>query len=448
MMIRRSLALAASLLAIGAVVSGCGHINNPFGKGKDTKYTGKGERISVIAFDEKLSSSETLKGVDFYLPDAQPVASWPLPGGTPEQSVEHADAARDFTVAWRTKFGRGSDRQWHVTAPPVAADGKVFVMDGSADVSAHDLATGRELWRRNLAVHQKKYNHQTFGGGVAYDNGRLFVSSGYRLVAALNATNGKVLWQTQVDSPIHAAPTVAAGRVIVESTDDNLMTFDEVTGVQGWAYQALTESARILEATSPAVSGDAVVASFASGELVALQTSNGNGLWTDVLSKSNRNSALSEIRDIPGRPVIYKGDVYAVSHSGVFASIELRTGTEHWSIPITAISTPWAAGDVIYVTDTSGQLICVARDSGQVYWIVDLNKAAKKPKDRALWSGPVLAANRLVVVSSKGEARALNPKTGAFLKSIRLGSEALMSPIAADGRLYVATQDAQLIAIR
>ena len=89
----------------------------------------------------------------------------------------------------------------------------------------------------------------------------------------------------------------------------------------------------------------------------------------------------------------------------------------------------------------------MARDSGQVYWIVDLNKNAKK-KERALWSGPVLAANRLVVVSSKGEARALNPKTGALLKSIKLGSEALMSPIAADGRLYVATQNAELIAIR
>jgi outer membrane protein assembly factor BamB len=445
---QRSVFLAASLAAVAMTLGGCVHINNPFAKGPTTKYTGKGERISVVAFDEKLTSSESLKGVDFYLPDAQAIESWPLPGGTPEQSVEHVDAARDFAVAWRSHFGKGSDRQWHVTAPPVAAEGRVYVMDGSAEVSAHDMKTGKEIWSRNLAVRQRKYNHQTFGGGVAYDSGRLFVSSGYRLVAALDAATGKVIWQTQVDSPIHAAPTVSGGRVIVESTDDNLMTFDAATGAEGWAYQALTEPARILASTSPAVSGDAVVASFASGELVALQTANGTGLWTDVLSKSNRNSALSEIRDIPGRPVIYKGDVYAVSHSGVFASIELRTGAERWTIPVTGITTPWPSGDVVYVTDSSGQLICVARDSGQVYWIVDLNKSAKKPKDRAIWSGPVLAANRLVVVSSNGEARALNPKTGAFLKSIKLGSEALMSPIAADGRLYVATQNAELIAIR
>jgi outer membrane protein assembly factor BamB len=280
MSLSRSFLQVAALSGTAVALTGCLHINNPFGKGTETKYTGKGERISVIAFEDKLASSDSLKGVDFYLPDAQPVASWPLPGGTPEQSVEHADAARDFVVAWRTKFGRGSNRQWHVTAPPIEADGRIYVMDGSAEVSAHDAATGREVWKRNLAVRQRKFNHDTFGGGVAYDNGKVFVSSGYRLVAALDAATGKVLWQTQVDSPIHAAPTVSGGRVIVESTDDNLMTFDEATGAEGWAYQALTESARILEATSPAVSGDAIVASFASGELVALQSANGTGLWT------------------------------------------------------------------------------------------------------------------------------------------------------------------------
>jgi outer membrane protein assembly factor BamB len=447
MMIRPSLGLAAAFVLIAAGAGGCSHVKNPFSEDSANKYTGKGERISVIAFEDKLTSAETLKGVDFYLPDAKAVSAWPVPGGALDQSIEHVDAAHDFAVAWRAKFGLGSSRQWHVTAPPVAADGRIYVMDGSADVSAHDLVSGHELWRRNLASHDKR-NREAFGGGIAYDGGKLFVSSGYRFVAALDAATGKVLWRTEVEAPIHAAPTVAGGRVFVEATDDNLMTFDAATGAQGWAYQAISEPARILEATSAAVSGDAVVASFASGEVVALQTSNGNGLWTDVLSKSNRNSALSEIRDIPGRPVIYKGDVYAVSHSGVFASIELRTGAQHWSIPVTAISTPWAAGDVVYVTDTAGQLICVARESGQVYWIVDLNKNAKKPKDRALWSGPILASNRLIVASDKGEARALNPKTGALLNSIKLGSGALMSPIAVNGRLYVVTQDAELIAIR
>ena len=115
---------------------------------------------------------------------------------------------------------------------------------------------------------------------------------------------------------------------------------------------------------------------------------------------------------------------------------------------MTAISTPWAAGDVIYVTDSAGEVICAARENGQIYWITDLNKGVKKDKNRALFSGPILASNQLVVVSSHGVAIALDPKTGVVKKSLKLGPEALMSPIGVDGKLYVVTQNAELIAIR
>jgi outer membrane protein assembly factor BamB len=444
----RTKSATAVVLAIAAIgLGGCIHWKNPFASNPHAKYTGKGERIPVMTLDDSLKPADALKGVGFYLPDPAPMADWPLPGGTPEQSVENTTSGQNFTVAWRAKFGAGSLRSTHVTAPPVAAGGRIFVMDGGAKVTAYDAATGREVWRVDAALKTRR-NKEAWGGGLAYDNGRLFVSSGYRFVSALDANTGKKIWETRTDAPVHAAPTVAGGRVFVESVDDDLMTFDEGTGVMGWTYQALVEPARILEATSPAIASDEVVASFASGELVALQTSNGNGLWTAVLSKSNRNSALSEIRDIPGRPVVYKGDVFAVSHSGLLAAIDLRTGETRWTLPVTSISTPWPAGDVVFVTDTSGEVICIARQSGQVYWVANLNKGITKPKLRADWSGPTLASNRLVLVSSKGEAVALDPKTGVVIKRLKIGDDALMNPISVGPNLYVATQNADLIAIR
>jgi outer membrane protein assembly factor BamB len=439
-----------TILALALVVCGCSNFRNPFpnpfDRPKVGKYTGTGERISVLGPGDTLTVSDALKGQDFFLPDAQTVTAWPLPGGTPEQSVEHPSAGRDFTVAWRRGFGRGSSRAFHVTAPPVAADGRIYVMDGAAGVSAVDLNNGREIWRTDLSNHGRR-DREAFGGGLAFDDGRVYVTSGYRFVAALNANTGKVIWRTPTDAPVHGAPTVADGRVFAQSTDDNLMTFDAATGQPGWAHQALVEPASILAASSPAISGEAVVSAFASGELVALQAANGNSLWSDELSKSNRNSALSEIRDIAGRPVIYRGDVYAVSHSGVMAAIDLRTGAQRWTLPVTSVSTPWPVGDVVYVSDTLGRVICASRDNGQVYWITDLNRGKRK-KDRAAWSGPILAGPNLVLVSSLGEAVGLNPKTGAVQRSLKLGSDALMNPIAVGDNLYVATEAAELIAIR
>ena len=71
----------------------------------------------------------------------------------------------------------------------------------------------------------------------------------------------------------------------------------------------------------------------------------------------------------------------------------------------------------------------------------------KKPL-KPVWSGPLLANNRLIVVGSSGELVSLNAKTGEVEKRVELGSPALMSPIAVGDTIYVATDAAQLIALR
>jgi outer membrane protein assembly factor BamB len=451
----------AILLTAALGASGCATVDrfNPF-KGKEAKEVAEGERISIIPDDQRLEPAEALKGVDFALPTPVAVADWPLPGGSQEQSLGHVDTAPNLSVAWRKGFGRGSKGGGHVTAPPVAAAGRVYVMDAEATVSAYDAQSGGQIWRTNLRPSGERRDREAFGGGLAFADGKLYVTSGYRLVAQLDAATGVRGWVTRTGEPIHAAPNVGSGRVMAVALDNTLLTFDAATGAPGWTYQALSESARILAASSPAISGDTVVASFGSGELVALRASNGNDLWNEALSRASRTSALSEIRDIPGRPVIYQGDVFAVSHSGVFAATDLRTGQARWSLPVVGITTPWPAGDVVYVVSKAGEVVCASRENGQIYWMTDLNKGFTSKKKggffgiggkkatKPIWSSPLLANNRLILVGQTGELVALNAKTGAEERRLKLGSPALIGPIAAGNTIYVATDSAQLIALR
>jgi outer membrane protein assembly factor BamB len=454
----RAVTIAAAV-AVG--LSGCSTISKlgDIGKTTNKSVASQGERIPVLPVEDTMQPAAALKGADFALPAPTVMAEWPVPGGTPEQSVEHVAAGANLTVAWRRGLGvSGANRAHYVTAPPIMADGKVFAMDGQAHVSAHDAGNGRPVWTTNMQPRGKedRRDRDAYGGGLAYANGKVFVTSGYRLVAALDAKTGQVLWQVRTDEPIHSAPNVADGRVFAVTIDDQLLAFDTEKGQPIWNYQAIIEPARILQASSSAISGSTIVTGFASGELIAQGAANGTDLWSQALSQSNRNNALSEIRDIAGRPVIYRGDVFAVSHSGLFSAVDLRTGTPRWSLPIASQTSPWAAGDVVYIVSEGGQLICIARESGQIYWEQQLNAARlptrrnpkpKQPK-KAFWSGPVLASNRLIVVSSNGDLEARDPKTGALERTIKLGAAAMQPPIAAGDMLYVVTEKAELIAFR
>jgi len=180
MKMRQSLVLLAALsLAVGA--AGCNTVNkvNPFHKSssKNKVLASKGERIPLLAYNQTLEVSDALHGQEFFLPDPAPVEMWPQAGGLPGQWVDNLQAGANFQVAWRESFGEKSARGKHITAPPVGADGKIFVMDAQAGVFAFDAASGRKLWSVDMNPHSKR-DKEAFGGGLAWSDGKLFVHSG------------------------------------------------------------------------------------------------------------------------------------------------------------------------------------------------------------------------------------------------------------------------------
>jgi outer membrane protein assembly factor BamB len=473
----------ALVLGLAASLASCASARRilPFGLGREEApqaTASEGQRISILAFEQQLAPAAGLAGRDFFLPGPVAANAWPLPGGTIENSIEHVIAAPEFTVAWRRRIGAGSAKTRQVMSPVVADGGRVFVMDGESTVTAVDAVSGEVVWKVDVKPDGREASSGTsvmglpvpfvstgggslsggFGGGVAVGGGKVFVASGYRTMSALDAATGAVLWSQPVDVPLHSAPTVAGSRVYAVDVDNQIIAFNTTTGLQDWSYRGIAEPARVLRASSPAVSGETVIAPFSSGEVTALRASNGQPVWNQVLSRTSRTSALSEIRDIAGRPVISRGFVYAVSHSGVLQSMDIRTGQPKWSLPVAGVNAPLPAGDVVYVVSKSGELTVINRDSGAIYWTRDLNEGLVRQEggfmgffDRTVrpeWSGPILASNRLVLVNSDGNAVAFDPKTGVETATLRIGAPIYIAPAAYNGALYVLTDDGELVSIR
>jgi outer membrane protein assembly factor BamB len=459
----------ALVAALSLALAGCSTVDTVSGwfSGGGHKSKLKGERISVMSSESSLAPDDQLANVNVVLPAPYRNDAWPNAGGYPANAMYHLEAKGSLQQIWAQDSGKGSDDDSRLTAPPVVVDGKIFALDSKAHVFAFDANSGAPLWHLNLApqgetdfwysatlgaVGQDKSidPKKGFGGGVAVDGGKLYVTTGFGEVFGLDPASGKILWKTSVGVPIVNAPVANSGRVFVSSQDNHFYAFAEADGHKLWDHQAITETAGILESTSAAVAGDFVIAPYTSGELYALNVQNGRPAWNDMLTASGQVTALSELDDIAGRPVVDRDLVFAISHSGLMVAINVNTGERVWSRDIGGIQTPWVAGDFLYVTTLDGQLLCLQRKDGRVKWIHQLQKFEDPDAQsgRIVWSGPVLVSNRLVLVSNVATAISISPYTGELLGRVEIPSGTYIAPVVANDTLYLFTNEAQLVALR
>jgi outer membrane protein assembly factor BamB len=462
----RSIAL---ILAVAFLGSGCA-ATDMVGKWFSTPHKSKirGERISIMTTDESAKPDPSLKDVPVQLPAPYRNTEWPQPGGYASNVMYHLQAAGPLQQIWEADAGSGSDTDSRLTAAPIVAGGKVFVLDSTARVFAFNANDGEEAWHVTVAPkgHRDLINtlslglfgedksidrSKGFGGGLAYDNGKVFATTGFGDVLALDAQTGKELWRVNVGVPIANAPVANGGRVFVSATDNHFHAFAQSNGRELWDHRGITESAGILESTSAAVAGEFVIAPYTSGEVYALRVQNGRPAWSDMLTRSHGVTALSEIDDIAGRPVVDRDLVFAISHSGILAAIQLDSGERQWSRDVGGIQTPWVAGDYVYVVTLESQLMCLTRKEGKVQWIHQLPRwtdPEDSTSDPIVWSGPVLVSDRLIVLSSNGYAESLSPYTGKMIGRMEIPDDAFIAPVVANDTLYILTNDAELVALR
>src|SRR5204863_1696485 len=139
--------------------------------------------------------------------------------------------------------------------------------DAESNVSAYNADTGQKLWSVTLKP-EKARDANEFGGGLAWYGGKLFVTTGFAAVYCLDPNDGKEIWTSLVSAPIRGAPLVFGDRVFAVSIDNKLHAMAAVDGSDLWNFAGLQETAGFVGGSSPAGSGDLVVAPFSSGELV------------------------------------------------------------------------------------------------------------------------------------------------------------------------------------
>lgn len=437
--------LAIGLIAL-SLLGGCAFLKGGHDKAKTPTL---GERIPVLSPENSLAVDPALADVAIALPPATVNPDWLTAGGNTAHSMGNVALGATLAPAWSVSIGEGSGPKARLDSAPVVAGGKVYTIDARAVVRAFNAKDGAPLWQAEVRGKDAPEN-MLFGGGVSFDNGHLYATNGVGYAAALDAATGKILWIVRPGGPLRGAPTVANDNVYVTSQDNQLYALDPADGKVRWTGSGTIETAGVFGNAAPAASQGTVVAGFSSGELNAYRYENGRVLWQDALSRTSISTAVASLSDVDADPVIDNGRVYAVGQGGRMIALELITGQRIWELNLAGISTPWVAGEWIFVVTDQAKLLAVARATGKVKWITQLPRYHKEKKKIGAidYVGPILAGDRLILADSEGHLVYVSPLDGKISSSVDIKSPATMPLVVADSTLYVLEDNGKLTAWR
>ena len=428
-------------------LAACGVIGGKGGGPKKTPTVGN--RVPILSRIESGAKVDSTQGaVAVVLPAEETNPDWPQAGGTASKSYGHLALSETPHRIWTASISGSSNKQ-RLASAPVIGKGTLFVIGTDGLVTALDAATGSRRWTKSLGV-SGDGKTSVFGGGVSYDNDRVYVTTGTGDVAVLDAADGKQIWKVKPGGPLRGAPTVAYNAVYVMTQANQIHALNAEDGEVLWSETSSPGAAGVFGVAAPAAGQGTVIAGYSTGELVAYRYENGRTLWSDALARTSISTQVGTLTDVDADPIIDRGRVYALGQGGRMAAYELLTGQRIWELNLAGISTPAVAGDWVFTLTDDSKLLAIARTTGKVRWLTQLEryKNEKKRKNQVFWTGPVLAGNRLWIASSEGRLGSASVMDGTYRNFTKLGGGVSLAPVVANGVLYVLDDSGRISAFK
>ncbi|HEY9405774.1 MAG TPA: PQQ-binding-like beta-propeller repeat protein [Pyrinomonadaceae bacterium] len=404
-------------------------------------------------------------------------AEWRGPardGLSPEKNLPARWSPTGENLAWKAPFGGRS--------APIVLNERVYLINTAGKgetlqerVMCFNADTGKLLWEHRFNVYLSDVPPHRVGwaspvGDTATGNVYAFGVGG-TLVAL--SREGKVLWERSLGEDFGLL-TTHGGRTVSPIIDGDLvitsgvtamwgehgrgahrfMAFDKRTGDTVWVS---APGNRPYDTTYAApiiadINGTRLLIQGASDGFVhALKPQTGEPVWKYELSKRGLNTGAVVYRNLA--IVTHSEENLETNEMGMIAALdatakgELKKEQVRWSKLgwQGGYSSPVIDGERLYQVDNSANIAAFDLNTGKQLWLQNLGTIQK--------SSPVLADGKLYVGTENGKFFILRPTaTGCeILDSDQLGTEQqpeaiIASPAVSNGRVYFAT-DSNLYAI-
>src|SRR3546814_20625882 len=126
--------------------------------------------------------------------------------------MNHLSLSANPSRVWSVDVGEGTGSVAHLLAQPIVVGDTVYTMDSRSLVSAFAATDGTRRWQ--VDVEDEDEDAGFFGGGIASDGDKIFVSTGFARIFALDTQPDEQLCIHTRPPQLRGAPAVVASRAL------------------------------------------------------------------------------------------------------------------------------------------------------------------------------------------------------------------------------------------
>jgi len=256
------------------------------------------------------------------------------------------------------KLPKVTEDTGYAASTPTTDGLRVYAIFATGDVLAVDF-TGKRVWARNLEPPDNPYGHAS---SLVVHRGRVLVqydTYGESRLIALDAATGETAWEKK--RPVGASwatpvlATVGGRTEVYLNAEPFVMAFDAETGDELWRNECLGGE------VGPSPAYDNGVAYFTTDYAILAAIHTGN-------SGKDGTFAWQTDEELPdvSSPVAAGGLLFVCTSAGVVSCYDSQTGTLHWRHEYDEgfYSSPVVVAGRVYVTDNKGltQVFAAAKE--------------------------------------------------------------------------------------
>lgn len=348
----------------------------------------------------------------------------PLPDFEPQVQIEKL---------WDYEIDDGIEDNFLLLRPAIT-ENAVYTVSYDGEVAKLERQEGDEIWEIDT--------DDRITGGVDAGYGVVLYGTAEGEAVALNDEDGSELWKTKLSGQVLAVPAVGPEHVIFQTYDGRLHALKRDSGEVSWVFDTTIPALTLRGESSPVQVGSIVLAGFANGKLVALDTKSGFVGWERTISEPQGRSELERLNDLDGRFWLSGNVVYAVNFQGNLVALEVRTGQPMWSKELSSFAGVSEFLDQVYVVDQDSNILALDRVNGAEVW------NQKLLRGRTL-TAPTPYDRYMVVGDFEGYLHWLSYRDGSFLARVKVDGDGLWAPpIVKDDIVYVQGNSGEIAAYK